>query len=124
MTLKTILILQSAYCLLGLIYNIISYALKKSGKKPLGPNSPMLGSIVLFCYFLFLIPAYFNLIEIYIGLMIVAMIVISNGGIIKHFTNYKKNSSLYSSFLACATAIGINIFGVFMAGYAIFALIS
>jgi hypothetical protein len=112
MKLTTLLRLQVIYFVLGIAYNAVSLYLTSTGKPPMAPTQPVLGMISMAVYALFLIPGYLRKIVLYRILMGVAIVVIGYGGVVTHIINIFTQPQLYSSFVAWAAAVGINLFGL------------
>jgi len=114
MTLRRLLCLQIIYALMGIGYNVVSYYQVSSGGQQLSSTDPLTGGLVMFCYGLFLIPGFLRSVKIYRVLMIIAIIGIGYGGVVKHILNYFNDLTLYSSTVAWAFALGINLFGLIL----------
>lgn len=112
MKLKKLLLLQCAYFIAGMIYNVWSYALLSSNGAPLAPTAPLMGGASMIIYALFLLPGVFGRITLYRVLMAVAILVMGYGGVVKHVINFFGKLSLYHSVAAWALAVGINLFGL------------
>lgn len=97
---------------MGIGYNVVSYYQVSSGGQQLSSTDPLTGGLVMFCYGLFLIPGFLRSVKIYRVLMIIAIIGIGYGGVVKHILNYFNDLTLYSSTVAWAFALGINLFGL------------
>ena len=112
MGLRKLLSLQVVYSLMGIGYNVVSYYQVSSGGQQLSSTDPLTGGLVMLCYGLFLIPGFLRSVKIYRLLMLVAIIGIGYGGVVKHVINFFQDLSLYSSTVAWAFALGINLFGI------------
>jgi hypothetical protein len=112
MKLTTLLRLQVIYFVLGMLYNGVSLYLAAQGKPALAPTNPVLGSISMITYALFLIPGYLRKITLYRILMGVAILVLGYGGVVTHIINIFTQPQVYSSIAAWAAAVGINLFGL------------
>ena len=112
MKLTTLLRLQVIYFILGILYNAVSLYLTTTGKPPLAPTQPVLGTISMITYALFLIPGYLRQITLYRILMGVAIIVLGYGGVVTHIINIFTQPQVYSSIISWAAAVGINLFGL------------
>lgn len=112
MKLTTLLRLQVIYFLLGIAFNVASLVLTSMGKPALAPTQPVMGMVSMAVYALFLIPGYLRKIVLYRILMGVAIVVIGYGGVVTHIINIFTQPQLYSSFVAWAGAVGINLFGL------------
>jgi hypothetical protein len=112
MKLTTLLLLQVIYFILGILYNALSLYLTTIGNAPLAPTQPVLGTISMITYALFLIPGYLRKITLYRILMGVAILVIGYGGVVTHIINIFTQPQVYSSIVSWAAAVGINLFGL------------
>jgi hypothetical protein len=63
-------------------------------------------------YALFLIPGYLRKITLYRILMGIAVIVMGYGGVVTHIMNIFTQPQVYSSIVAWAVAVGVNLFGL------------
>ncbi len=114
MKLKKLLLLQLIYMILGIAYNLASYALLTSTGIPLAPTIPLIGAMVMLGYGLCLLPGVFRFITLYRILMFAAIFALGYGGVYKHVLNLFGNLPLYYSVWAWAGALGINLFGVIL----------
>jgi len=112
MKLRTLLLLQVTYFILGILYNGVSLYLISQGGKGLAPTQPVMGTISMIVYALFLIPGYMKKITLYRILMGVAILVLGYGGVVTHIINIFTQPQLYSSIVSWALAVGINLFGL------------
>jgi hypothetical protein len=112
MKLTTLLKLQVLYVILGIGYNCLSLYFTATGKPALAPTQPVLGLVSMVVYALFLIPGYMRKLLLYRILMGVAILVMGYGGVVTHIINIFTQPQLYSSIVAWAGAVGINIFGL------------
>jgi hypothetical protein len=112
MKLSDLLRLQVIYVILGILYNGVSLYLISQGGKGLAPTQPVMGTISMLVYALFLIPGYLRKRTLYRILMGVAILVIGWGGVVTHIINIFTQPQLYSSILSWALAVGINLFGL------------
>jgi len=112
MKLRTLVLLQSVYCLLGITYNGVSQYLVTMGGRPLTPTPPVLGITVMMVYGLFLIPGYRRAVITYRTLMGIAVIVLGYGGVVTHIINVLSIPAFYRSLAAWAVAVVINLFGL------------
>ena len=112
MRLTTLLSLQVIYFVLGMLYNGLSLYLTTIGAPPLAPTQPVLGSVSMITYALFLIPGYLRKITLYRILMGVAILVMGYGGVVTHIINIFTQPQVYSSILSWGAAVGINLFGL------------
>ena len=111
-SLKELLKLQFIYCLLGLLFNTISWILIENSYQSLTPTIPVQGVIAMAIYGVFLLTGYFAKIRPYRFLMLFAMIIFGYGGIIRHFFIMYQSPELYSSFFSGLTGVAINLFGL------------
>ncbi len=112
MKLADLLRLQVIYFILGIVYNAVSLYLISQGGKGLAPTQPVMGTISMIGYALFLIPGFLNKRILYRILMGVAVLVIGYGGVVTHVINIFTQPQLYLSVLSWALAVGINLFGL------------
>jgi hypothetical protein len=112
MKLITLLRLQVIYFVLGILYNGLSFYLTSTGKPALAPTQPVIGAISMITYALFLIPGYLRKITLYRILMGIAVIVMGYGGVVTHIMNIFTQPQVYSSIVAWAVAVGVNLFGL------------
>lgn len=112
MKLKTLLVLQLVYAVLGIGYNIVSLVLTLRGEHPLAPTQPVLGMIAMVVFALLLVPGFLRKIKLYRILMAVAAVYFGCFGIVIHIVNVFSQPHLYSSMTAWAFAVGINSFGL------------
>jgi hypothetical protein len=112
MRLKTLLGLQLAYAVLGIAYNMVSLFLTLRGEHPLAPTQPVLGMIAMVVYAILLIPGFLHKVKLYRVLMGVAAVYFACFGIVIHIINIFSQPQLYSSMLAWALAVAINLFGL------------
>ncbi|RPI94245.1 MAG: hypothetical protein EHM32_07040 [Spirochaetales bacterium] len=112
MKLKTLLLLQIAYAVMGVGYNVLSYLSVASGGQPFSATAPLTGGLSLALYALCLVPGFAGYTGIYRVLMALSIVVFGYGGIIKHLLNYPDGLGVYSSMTAYVLAIGINVFGL------------
>jgi len=113
MSLKKLLVLQLVYALVGIGYNVVSFALVSMGGEPLSSTAPVTGAIALFAYGLCLIPGAMGYLIPYRILMVLSILVFGYGGIVKHLVNFFSDQLfLYSSTLAWVAAILINVYGL------------
>ena len=112
MKLTTLLSLQVIYFVLGMLYNGLCLYLTTIGAPPLAPTQPVLGTISMITYALFLIPGYLRKITLYRILMGVAILVMGYGGVVTHIINIFTQPQVYSSILSWGAAVGINLFGL------------
>lgn len=112
--LSSLLKLQLLYCALGVGYNVVSYIRAATGARALAATPPVTGAIFMLVYGLCLFTGYKGMYKVYRALMAFFVIVTGYSGIIKHFIVYAQQPDAYSSQLAWASAIGINIFGALL----------
>ena len=111
MAISSLLKLQLLYGIIAVGYNGVSYVLAATGSQPLSSTSPAVGAAFMIFYGLCLLTGYKGLYKTYRILMALFLLSIGYSGIIKHFLIYTQQPDAYSSQLAWAFAIGINIFG-------------
>ena len=112
MKLTILLKLQVVYFVLGVAYNCLSLYFTATGKPALAPTQPVLGLVSMAVYALFLIPGFMRKLVLYRILMGVAILVMGYGGVVTHIINIFTQPQLYSSIVAWAAAVGINLFGL------------
>ena len=112
MKLKTLLLLQLAYAVMGVGYNVLSYLSVASGGQAFSATAPLTCGLSLTLYALCLVPGYLGYTGIYRVLMLLSIVVFGYGGIVKHLLNYPDGLGIYSSMTAYVLAIGINVFGL------------
>ena len=111
---SSLLKLQLFYCALGVGYNVVSYVKAATGGQPLSSTSPIIGAVFMLIYGLCLFAGYREYFTLYRVLMAFFLVTVGYSGIIKHFIVYSQQPDAYSSQLARAAAIGINLFGFFL----------
>ncbi len=112
MKLAALLRLQVIYVILGILYNAVSLYLIAQGGKGLAPTQPVMGTISMIVYALFLIPGFLNKRTLYRILMGVAILALGYGGVVTHIINIFNQPQLYLSVLSWGLAVGINLFGL------------
>ncbi|MFT6319406.1 MAG: hypothetical protein ACJAT4_000323 [Granulosicoccus sp.] len=112
MKLKNLLKLQFIYCLLGLLFNLISWIFIAYNYQALTSTIPVEGIAAMSIYGTFLLTGYFRKIGWYRFLMFISIIIFGYGGVVKHIFSLSQSPELYHSFSAGITGIMINIFGV------------
>ena len=112
MKLKQLLRLQLTYYSLGMLFNALSLILIYQGGHALTPNEPILGSIVMSIYALFLIPGFMGKLSIYRALMVLAIIMLGYGGVFNHINMIRETPELYHSIVAGGAGLMINVFGL------------
>ncbi len=112
MKLKTLLLSQCLYAIMGIGYNVLSYLAVSSGGQAFSATAPLTGGLSLTLYGLCLLPGFRGYIRAYRILMGLAIIVFGYGGIVKHLLNYPGAMDVYSSMTAYVLAICINVFGL------------
>jgi len=118
-SLQNLLKLQWGYVFSGFAYNLVSFLVVRSGGQQLSTTAPLLGGPVMLIYGAFILPAYFNRLQLYRFFMFCAILVFGWGGILVHIINYARDPSLYASFYAWALAVGINVFGLGLSSLAL-----
>lgn len=119
-TLHKLLRLQLFYCLLGIIFNLISYYFIANGEKGLTSTVPLEGILVMVIYGLFLITGWYHKLSWYRFLMLVSILVFGYGGIFKHLINLHQNPDLYYSIFSGIVGVSINLFGLTLNLIAVF----
>ncbi|MBX2876988.1 MAG: hypothetical protein KTR30_33020 [Saprospiraceae bacterium] len=114
MALQKLLKGQWLYCVLGILFNVVSWVVLSKSGKPLTPTAPLSGIFVMAIYGLFLLAAQFKQINLYRVLMLVSILILGYGGIISHFRLLSQSPELYHSFLVGLIAILINSFGLIL----------
>ena len=112
MKLTALLKLQVVYVILGLAYNCLNLYFMATGKTPLASVQPLPGFVAMVVYALFLIPGYLRKLVLYRILMGIAIVVMGYGGVVANIINIFTRPELYSSIVAWAAAVGINLFGL------------
>jgi hypothetical protein len=110
--LKTLLLAQCLYAIMGIGYNVLSCLAVSSGGKAFSTTAPLTGSLSLALYGLCLLPGFLGHLRVYRILMGLSIVVFGYGGIVKHLLNYPGGLDVYSSMTAYVIAIGINVFGL------------
>ncbi len=111
--LESLLLMQLAYCVVGVAYNVLSYFVVAQGGAQLSTTPPVLGGIAMFTYGLFLIPGFVGKFNIYRILMGISILFYGFGGIYKHLSLYFATGlEGYHSFLSWLLAWTINVFGL------------
>lgn len=119
MRLDKLLRLQFFYCLLAILFNVLSWIMIVSKDTPLTPTAPMSGVIVMLIFGVFLLAGRFRKIMLYRFLMLLAVIVFGYGGIVKHLGLLRESPELYYSLWVGVVAIAINVFGFGLNAYAV-----
>ncbi len=112
MQLERLLKLQLLYCLLGILFNLISWFMLFQETKALTPTDPGAGIIVMSVYGLFLISGKMRKRSLYRILMGLAVAIFIYGGLIKHIIGLNQSPEVYYSLVTGLVAIGINLFGL------------
>ena len=112
-SLKNLLLLQLSYGVVGVAYNVLSYAVVVNGGAQLSTTPPVLGGVAMFTYCLFLIPGFLAKFTAYRILMGVSILFYGFGGIYKHISLYLASGlEGYHSFISWLLAWTINVFGL------------
>jgi len=119
MKLRTLLVAQCLYAVMGIGYNVLSCMAVASGGKAFSATAPLTGGLSLALYGLCLVPGFLGRTGIYRVLMGVSIIVFGYGGIVKHLLNYPGGLDAYSSMTAYVLAIGINVYGLVLNAIAV-----
>ena len=112
MSLSQLLLFQFMYCLAGLAYNAYAYRQIASGRKPPTPTPPLIGAMIMIIYGLCLVPGLIGHSVLYRALMLLSILVLGYGGVFQHILRFIREASAYSSVIAWALAVGINLFGL------------
>jgi len=112
MKLAALLRLQVIYVILGILYNAVSLYLISQGGKGLAPTQPVMGTISMIVYALFLIPGFLRKQTVYRILMGLAILVLGYGGVVTHIINIFTQPQRNLSVTSWALAVGINLFGL------------
>jgi hypothetical protein len=113
LSLRLLLILQVAYCLMGIGYNALSLLLSRTGGSPLSATNPVTGMIVMLVYGGCLAVGALRYVRIYRVLMAFSILVFGYGGVVIHLVNFISGRTfLYSSIVAWGAAVAINLFGL------------
>ncbi|MEL6254316.1 MAG: hypothetical protein AAFR87_20075 [Bacteroidota bacterium] len=114
MKLERLVRLQFIYCLLGILFNVISLYLLSQGNKALTPTEPLAGIVVMSIYGLFLLSGKMRQIRLYRVLMGLAVAIFIYSGIIKHMISLSQSPEVYFSIGSGVLAIAINLFGLIL----------
>lgn len=114
LVITSLLQLQLLYCALGIGYNLVSYVIAAKGGRQLSSTSPLFGAGFMLFYGLCLLTGYLQFYLPYRVLMALFLVSIGYSGVIKHFIVYGQQPDAYSSRLAWAVAIGINVYGLIL----------
>ncbi|MFK7901028.1 MAG: hypothetical protein AB8B61_09765 [Cyclobacteriaceae bacterium] len=112
MSLNKLLRLQIWYCLIGIVFNLISWIFIKNDYQPLTPTVPMVGIFVMLTYSIFLLAGYFRKIYLYRALMFLSILIFAYGGVLKHVYSLYQYPELYNTIYSGLVAIAINAFGL------------
>ena len=118
MKLDVLLKLQFFYLLTGVVFNLLSYFMTHQIGQGLTPTDPIIGSLILGVYGLFLVAGVRRRLVTYRILMIIAIVLFGYGGIYLHFANWVQSPQLYHSLFAMVCAVTINVFGLVLNFYA------
>ncbi len=118
MSLAKLLKFQWLYCLLGVVFNVVSWMVLEKAGKALTPTAPVSGLVVMAIYGFFLLAGHFKKISVYRILMVVAILALGYGGIFTHFKLLNQSPALYHSLWMGIIAISINAFGLVLNGLA------
>ena len=113
-TLNQLLGLQLSYGLVGMAFNIVSWAVVKQGGVALTTTPPLIGMAAMFLFCLCLIAGYRRHMVAYRTLMGIAILALGVGGILVHLVNMSYRPEAYSSVIAWALAVLINVFGLLL----------
>ncbi len=114
MRLNSLLKWQFIYCIVGILFNVISQVMINNGHQALTPTVPAEGVLAMLIYGIFLLIGYFKKIRWYRFLMLISIIIFGYGGVLKHFITYREFPELYHSLFICIIGVTINLFGLFL----------
>jgi len=106
-----LLMLQMAYCFIGIMYNVCSMLAVRNGQAAWASTDAVTGVAGVALYGLFLSAGLMKTLTLYRLLMWAAVVVIGYTGVVTHILNYG-HFELYQSVWTWAAAIGINTFGL------------
>ena len=118
MSLAKLLRFQWLYCLLGVVFNVVSWMVLAKAGKALTPTAPVSGLVVMAIYGFFLLAGHFKKVSVYRSLMVVAILALGYGGIFSHIRLLSQSPDLYQSLWVGILAILINAFGLVLNGLA------
>ena len=118
MSLDKLLRLQLLYCLLGVLFNVVSYWFLTQHGKALTSTEPISGLVAMSIYGLMLLPGKIRELNVYRILMVIAILIFGYGGIVNHFILYPQSPELYHSLPIAIFGMSINIFGLIWNIYA------
>lgn len=113
-TLKQLLGLQLLYGLIGIAFNIVSWAVVSQGGVALTTTAPFLGMATMSLFCLCLVAGYRHHMKAYRILMGMAILVLGGGGIVVHLVNMLYRPEAYPSVIAWMLAVLINVFGLML----------
>ncbi|MEM7510845.1 MAG: hypothetical protein AAF388_07930 [Bacteroidota bacterium] len=112
MPISNLLRLQLFYCLMGILFNLISWGILFQGEIGLTPTDPLIGIGVMLTYALFLIPGRMGKLRLYRVLIGLSVLVFGYGGVINHIILLAQSPEMYYSVMSGVIAILINLFGL------------
>ena len=122
MLLFRLLKLQVFYCLIGILFNVVSWIMIQTGHQALTPTVPLEGFIAMSVYGLFLLTGYFRKIGWYRLLMFISILTLGHAGVLKNILTLNQHPELYTSIFIGIIGIAINIFGLVLNCIAVFGL--
>lgn len=120
MTLHQLILWQSRYALVAIVYNIISALLQKHIGAGLTSTDPLMGNIVMVIYCLFLESGKRGFEVLYRILMLLAVLGLGYGGVITHLINLVSQPELYLNIWVGMLAVLINLIGLTLNLYGLF----
>ena len=111
-TLKQLLGLQLVYGLIGIAFNIVSWAVVSQGGVALTTTQPFMGMATLSLFCLCLVAGYRHHMRAYRILMGISILVLGGGGIVVHLVNMLYRPEAYPSLIAWMLVVLINVFGL------------
>ncbi len=111
--LNKLLMLQMAYCFVGIMYNVGSLLAQRSGLPAWASTDAVTGAAGVALYGLFLSAGLMRNLTLYRVLMGTSVVLLGYGGVITHLLNIG-HLELYQSVWTWAGAIGINGFGLLL----------
>lgn len=122
MLLSNLLKLQVFYCLIGILFNVVSWLGIQNGHQALTPTVPHEGFIAMSIYGVFLLVGYFRKIGLYRILMLISILILGYGGVVKNIITLNQHPDLYTSIFIGIIGVAINLFGLILNCIAAFGL--
>ena len=110
-SLNRLLMLQMAYCFIGIMYNVGSMLAQRNGQAAWASTDAVMGVVGVALYGLFLSTGLMKNLTSYRVLMGASVVLLGYGGVITHLLNIG-HMELYQSIWTWSAAIGINGFGL------------